>query len=359
MARRTSEDLLDPKRIYYRLIRDYIDGKLNTATHYFRARVEAVDVVGGQLESSPPNPPGSVRARVYTSGLDANLPSSALTIFYPLHPEGSIPVIQPGEHVFVIFEDENKTNGMWVGKIPNYQDINYSNPDQLPIQTQSTSADAFEGTSNANQSRQVDVLATYGGASTQSTSPQTDRAISTIEQSNIFQGKKILHIGDSHVKGFYGTELGRLFREKGASSYVADGRVSWGVVRWNDTSRYGLKSLTTLIQENTPDIIIISLGSNDFPRANFDRLASALFNQATTTKKIWVGPPTMVLGAASINQRVSRVADLLKALFQDLFIDTRNMTGGFGRTPDGVHFQQDGARSLANQVMTVLETKLQ
>src|SRR3990167_8291512 len=125
----------------------------NLKKFLYRARVEAVDVVGGMLEQNPPNPPGSLRARIYTSGLDATTPASALTIFHPFHPPGSIPTILPGEHVYVMFEDMNNfSNGFWTQKIPNYSDINYANPDDVSPQQQS-SADIFEErNSNSQQS---------------------------------------------------------------------------------------------------------------------------------------------------------------------------------------------------------------
>lgn len=359
MPKRVVDDLLNPNRVFYRLVKDYIDGKLTNNTVYFRARVEAVDVIGGQLETFPPNPAGSIRARVYTSGLDANLPSSALTIFYPFHPQGNIPVIQPGEHVFVVFEDENKTNGLWINKIPNYNDLNYSNPDDISLNSSNNnSADTFEGT-NTTQSRSVNVLEVYGGLSTNNVNVDAETAISTIEQSSAFDNKRILHIGDSHVKGFYGAELGRFTREKGASFYQADGRVSWGVIRWLNSNRYGMKTLEELVQETQPDILLISLGSNDFPRADFQRQVENLFRTTSVLQKFWVGPPTMVLNAADINERVSRVADLIKnTIGANNFIDSRNITGQFGRTQDGVHFQQDGARTWASQVVLSLEGKV-
>ena len=92
--RTTPEDLLNPERFFFRMIRDYTRGRLNSQGRvFYRAVVVDVDPQGGQLENNPPNPEGSIRARVYTRGLDATTPRAALGIFHPFWPAHIAPPV--------------------------------------------------------------------------------------------------------------------------------------------------------------------------------------------------------------------------------------------------------------------------
>src|SRR5688572_14804800 len=124
MTRRTDDQILNTDRIFYQMVRDYADGKLGNKQVYFRARVEASDPVGGKLEANPPNPPRSVRARVYTAGIDATTPRAALIIFYPLNQTGCP---QPGEHVVISYENDEMTSGYWHSTVPVFHNGNYAN----------------------------------------------------------------------------------------------------------------------------------------------------------------------------------------------------------------------------------------
>lgn len=114
----------------------------------FRALVIAVDVEGGKLENpdgsgqlshdvdgkkydvpariGPKNPPNSIKARLLTDGLDKFVTDDNLRVFWPFFPENvSIPV-KPGEHVYVMFEDEGYLHGLWVSKVAGHVGVNYS-----------------------------------------------------------------------------------------------------------------------------------------------------------------------------------------------------------------------------------------
>lgn len=116
-------EIQNPERILSHLIRDYIAGKLDDNRSLFRASVVAIDHVGGQFELDPPNPKNSVRARIFTNGMDATTDDEDLPIFWPLHSHVCEPV-KENEHVLVMFEDERRENGMWVSRIaePNNTD---------------------------------------------------------------------------------------------------------------------------------------------------------------------------------------------------------------------------------------------
>lgn len=112
-----------------------------------RAVVLAVDVLGGRLENEtgsgsvehvidntpmsidatigPTNPRNSIKARVLSLEGDKFRADDDLVVFWPMFPEHiSIP-IKPGEHVYVTFEDEDQTHGLWFSKVPGHSNSNY------------------------------------------------------------------------------------------------------------------------------------------------------------------------------------------------------------------------------------------
>lgn len=116
--------------------------------HYRRASVLAVDLEGGLLQnpagsgditsvdrtgkrraykalSGPANPRGAIKARVLTDGLDRLLEDSDLRIFWPMFPTDQVGIpVSPGEHVYVMFEDEHLTHGLWVARVAGHDSAN-------------------------------------------------------------------------------------------------------------------------------------------------------------------------------------------------------------------------------------------
>jgi hypothetical protein len=73
----------------------------------------------GELEKNPPNPKGSIRARVISSNMDrAFKDEEELPVYWPLFPYDLMPV-KEGEHVYVCFEDNaSKGHGLWITRVP-------------------------------------------------------------------------------------------------------------------------------------------------------------------------------------------------------------------------------------------------
>ena len=351
MRRRTHEEILNPETVLFNLLKEYANGTLTSRQHYFRARVEAVDVDGGKLEARPPNPPNSVRARVYTAGLDSTTPREALTVFHPMFPPNHGATVQPGEHVLVIFEDESMTSGMWLTTVPAFHNLNYSNPD-FRVSGSSTSSYVFEGDRQPQSQILTDLE--YGG---QSSATEGDQEIVDVAESqsdrNPWRNKRVLLFGDSQVAGPFGSFLGERLRGTEASSaFVKDGRVSWGVPHWlrgrlrSDSPQQS--SIDTIISQNTPDIIIVSLGGNDGSsgyarRSDYTSKVTELWNQVKDRASIviWAGPPTAV-GRNSTRQpgrelAARKIRDVVGRAFVDVFGVT-NTTDG--RAPDGIHFRR-------------------
>lgn len=100
---------------------------------------------------------------------------------------------------------------------------------------------------------------------------------------------KILFIGDS-MTGWLAERLGAYGRQNGfeVATVVWDGST---ISKWGSSPR-----LTSLIKEQKPDAIFVSLGMNDLFEANPDKRFSsslgAIKGAAGDTPIIWVGPPS-------------------------------------------------------------------
>lgn len=350
--RRNHEDLRNPQNIFFRLISEYADGTLVSQNRWLRARVEAIDPIGGQLETSPRNPPNSIRARVYSSGLDATTPVQALPVFYPmLPPHISIP-LQPGEHVMVMFEDEARTSGFWICQVPSFNDsLNYSNPDFRSSGSAANASHVFEGDNPPTSS--IIPESEYGGTTVNTTGRQSmvDESEADNTERNPFSGKRVLLFGDSQVAGPWGTKLGELLRgTHGASYFAKEGRVSWGVISWLNRKLTSdsplMPSIEDLINQHRPDIIIISLGGNDGSsgrarRADYESKVQELFQKCTSRASvvIWSGPPTAVGAATSRQAGRAVAAQKINTVVGNVFVDVFAVTNTTnGRRPDGVHF---------------------
>ncbi len=121
-------------------------GRDENVTVLHRATVVAVDVLGGRLENPAgegsvshsisgrlvevparvgvSNPRNSVKARIVTKEHDQYVGDDDLRVFWPLMQEHDALPIKPGEHVYVLFEDDGWEHGLWVGKVSGHENLN-------------------------------------------------------------------------------------------------------------------------------------------------------------------------------------------------------------------------------------------
>lgn len=116
--------------------------------HYRRAVVMAVDMNGGMLQNpngsgglavvdrggksvtypalpGVENPRGAVKARVLTDGLDRLVDDRDLRVYWPMFPQDQMGIpISPGEHVYVVFEDEGLSHGLWIARVSGQDSAN-------------------------------------------------------------------------------------------------------------------------------------------------------------------------------------------------------------------------------------------
>jgi len=119
MARRpiTSREAQNPENILNNLLKDYVENRLGNDQFLYRAVVVKIDQVGGVLETEPPNPKNSIKARILTDGMNSFLDDSDLTIFWPMFSHDTMP-LKEGEHCYIIFEDSLKRHGLWLTRAP-------------------------------------------------------------------------------------------------------------------------------------------------------------------------------------------------------------------------------------------------
>lgn len=146
----------------------------------YRALVVGVDTEGAKLEnpggsgkvphkidgksfdvparSGPENPPNSIKARVFTDGLDRFVKDEDLRVFWPFFPESLTVPIKPGEHVYVIFEDPQKLHGLWISKVSGHTNVNYfPGADSYQPADKGSAVSLFPDTSSAAASQETDL----------------------------------------------------------------------------------------------------------------------------------------------------------------------------------------------------------
>ena len=166
----------------------------------FKALVVAMDTVGGKLETpdgrpeggslvqnvqypngktdqytvanpqglvnfGPRNPKNSVKARIISSGADDFVDDDDLRVYWPLFPGVDNPTA--GEVVYVVFEDETLTHGLWLCRAPLNGELDTANQVLMP--------DEPEGKTSLNSSFGATPPSTNAGSSAGTVSPVKDR----------------------------------------------------------------------------------------------------------------------------------------------------------------------------------------
>lgn len=145
---------------------------------FYRALVVAVDVHGGRLENEtgtgkvthvinghsfdsvatlgPSNPRNSVKARLMTDGFDQFIGDDRLRVFWPFFPEHLAIPVKPGEHVYVLFEDENFQHGLWFSKVSGHEGLNrFVGESAYTKSSQGGVSDLFPGSDVSSSSEEL------------------------------------------------------------------------------------------------------------------------------------------------------------------------------------------------------------
>jgi acyl-CoA thioesterase-1 len=155
-------------------------------------------------------------------------------------------------------------------------------------------------------------------------------------------GKTVLHVGDSMVGGTWGLTkaLEQRFCAEGAK-FIRDYKVSESIISYDHSPK-----LKALIDKHRPDIVIITLGTNDvfvpYP-------ASMAGNVQNIVKRVgaracyWMGPPTWKPDTGIVNVLKDNVAPCK-------FFDSSNLK--LQRAGDGIHPTDRGGADWATTFWT-------
>lgn len=335
------------------MLKDYSDGRLGNKPFLHRAVVLDVDTVGGQLESSPPNPQGSIRARIYTNGLDSTTPDFALTIFHPFLPFNMMPPVLKGEHVYVTFEDPDmKSNGMWTGTIPvHHRGQDFSDPDENKTYSQDSSQ-VFEG-SSANQSVVINKDLEFGGNTQQESRKDTGPIIFNSEENSFFSEKSVLIIGDETISGNIESELKSLLVSKNVKNLVFNSKRGSKIEYWQN-------QLDVLLENNNPDILLIFSGLNDNEESFSETKVLSVLNKTSSVPSVvWIGPVKLSYSTNIENkekdQILEEISNRLNSLLSPKYIETRDICPDEGRSEDGRLFSGLSSKSFVETVILRVE----
>ncbi len=207
----------------------------------------------------------------------------------------------------------------------------------------------------------------------------------------VLNNQKILHIGDSQTAGFYGRELDRLLKKKvgkknvfsygcsGAAigQYIGGGRncvakkFDGTIIGSKKTSANGdyvlggdfrLEGLNTLVNKHRPNIVIISLGGNNYaqinnnPRVIKDAVIALSNEVPDNIPCYWVGPVAFVNNSGKdqrpkLDDFYKILDDVLKGKCQ--LIDSRPYTND---RRGNVHLSADKAKPWVQAVFNIVSS---
>jgi lysophospholipase L1-like esterase len=157
------------------------------------------------------------------------------------------------------------------------------------------------------------------------------------------KGTLVLHVGDSFA-GALGVPLGKKLKAAGVRS-VLEFRTSSYIPTWASG-----KELPEYVSRYSPDLVIITLGANEFELANPEQRGNSvrrLVQKLDGRPCVWVSPPrwkqdTGVLGVIRDNVKPCR------------FLDTDSIVQNLERKSDLIHPNDVGREAWAEAVLAWL-----
>ncbi len=155
-------------------------------------------------------------------------------------------------------------------------------------------------------------------------------------------GKTVLHVGDSMVGGTLGLTkaLEQRFTGEGAK-FVRDYKVSESIVSYDKSPK-----LRDLLAKHHPDIVIVTLGTNDvfvpYPASMVGNVRS-IVGRVGARECYWIGPPTWKPDTGIVQVLRDNVAPCK-------FYDSSNLK--LQRAGDGIHPTDRGGAEWATSFWT-------
>jgi acyl-CoA thioesterase-1 len=155
-------------------------------------------------------------------------------------------------------------------------------------------------------------------------------------------GKTVLHVGDSMVGGTLGLTraLEQRFTAEGAK-FIRDFKVSESIVSYDHSPK-----LKSLVERHHPDIVIITLGTNDvfvpYP-ASMTNNVQNIVKRVGARECYWIGPPTWKPDTGIVQVLKDNVAPCK-------FFDSSSLK--LQRAGDGIHPTDRGGADWATSFWT-------
>jgi len=151
--------------------------------------------------------------------------------------------------------------------------------------------------------------------------------------------QRVLVIGDSLAVGL-GPRLKALAMADGASYVGVEAKGGTSAAQWDS-------KISSLLQSHRPDLVLVSLGTNDaamsdptVSAARIQRIVDTV--RASGARLVWIGMPTLP-------ERLK--ADLVRQIIQKTgveYLDSRGFS--FERTSDGIHATPAGYAAWAQAI---------
>lgn len=181
--------------------------------------------------------------------------------------------------------------------------------------------------------------------------------------------QRVFLLGDSQVVGQFGSAMLAHITAAGATYYARAGEVGWGVRNWwlhrHNINRY--------MRRHHPTLVLVELGGNDWQRSarsdygtQVNDFWTYIREQAETNKPdgtivsyCWISP-AIIVGNDPETQEKQRGRDraarvIRQTIGSEYYVESRDITGTYGRTNDGLHFTHAGANDWARRTIPRIE----
>jgi len=181
--------------------------------------------------------------------------------------------------------------------------------------------------------------------------------------------QRVFLLGNSQVAGSFGVAMLAHVTGAGASYYARAGQPGWGVRNWW-VHRH---NINRFMGNHQPTLVLIELGGNDWQRSrnpNYHNEVEQLWEyirekaeankpSGQTVSYCWISP-AVIVGDDERAREKQRGRDQAARIIHEVvgpehYIESRDITGTFGRTGDGLHFTFEGANDWASRVIPRIE----
>jgi hypothetical protein len=214
-----------------------------------------------------------------------------------------------------------------------------------PVKTAGSEQGLLSAADHAKSGEAVVLPATGASAADRNASKRAHESDASDERERdaLPRGTLVLHIGDSFA-GSLGSPLGKRLKAQGLR-YVLEYRDASYIPTWASAPE-----LTGYIARHSPDLVVVTLGANEFELTAPETRAKAvkrLVRRFEGRPCVWITPPRWkpdsgILAVIEENSKPCR------------FLDSDTIVSSLARKKDGIHPNDEGREVWAEAVLTWL-----